>query len=132
MSNDRDVSCVDVLVFLDEMGAQDRGEELGRCYGVLFGHDVGSVLHGICCNNRAVVGLCISATHEISIGHWIAEESDLRGLYLPLEKDTDRHLDDSLGLGFFVPVNLVNANVVFAIAAGLDFGWHTRQIGGGM
>ena len=54
------MSCMDVLVGLDEMGAQDGREELGRVDGVLLGHYVGRILHRVCCDHDAVVGFGVS------------------------------------------------------------------------
>ena len=76
----------------------------------------------------ATIGLLSASVYlqhaSLAWYNWIAEQPDLRGLYFPLEKDTDRHLNNRLGLGCFIPVDFVNANVVFAIPAGLDFGRH--------
>lgn len=43
--DDLDVCCGEMGVGLDEVGAEDRGEELGRRNGVFFGFDVDCVFH---------------------------------------------------------------------------------------
>ena len=51
---------VDVLVPLDEVGSNDSTEKLGRRDGMLLGHDVNGVLHGVCGYDNAVVRFCVS------------------------------------------------------------------------
>lgn len=60
-----DVCGVNVLVSFDEVGSQYRSELLGRSNGMLLCHDIGSVLHGVCRNNNAVV--CFGVTKLLSI-----------------------------------------------------------------
>lgn len=40
----------------------------------------------------------------------------LRGLDITLQQDADGHLDDSLDTGLLITVNLVNADIVLAVA----------------
>lgn len=58
--DDGDVGGVDVFVGFDEVCTQDGGEEFRGVDGILFGHDVGSILHGVGCDNDAVVCFGIS------------------------------------------------------------------------
>lgn len=53
------LSGVDVVVGLDEMRSQDRGEELGGRDRVLFGKDVDGVFDGVRGHDGAIVCLCI-------------------------------------------------------------------------
>lgn len=41
---------------------------------------------------------------------------DLRGLDITLQQDADGHLNDGLDTGFLIAVNLVNADIVLAVA----------------
>lgn len=56
VGDDVDVGGVDVRVFLDEVGAEDGAEQLGRSHGLLLGSDVDGVLDGIGGDDDAVVG----------------------------------------------------------------------------
>ena len=53
------LSAVDVVVGLDEMRRQDRGEELGGCDGVLSSENVDGVFDGVGGYDDAVVGFCV-------------------------------------------------------------------------
>ncbi len=55
MSDDLDMSNMDVSVGFNEVCSEDRGEEFGRGDWVLFGYDICSILHGVCCDYNAVV-----------------------------------------------------------------------------
>jgi hypothetical protein len=60
VGDDVSVCGVDVLVFLDEVGAQDGAEELGGSDRVLLGEDVDGVLDRVGSDNDAVVGLGVA------------------------------------------------------------------------
>lgn len=62
VGDDFDVSNMDVLVGLDEVGSQDGSEQLGRSDWVLLRNNVGGILHGVCCDDGAVV--CIGVAVE--------------------------------------------------------------------
>ena len=57
MCNDLYVRSCDVGVGLNEMGSEDARKSLWRGNGVLFGLDVYRILHRICGNDDAIVGL---------------------------------------------------------------------------
>jgi hypothetical protein len=92
-----DMGDVDVAVRLDEVRAEDRGEELRRCDGVLLGGDVDGVFDGIRGDDDAVVGLGVGSVD------------------LTLEKAAYGHLRDGLDAGGRVTVDLVDADIVLAI-----------------
>lgn len=69
MCDDGDVRCVNVLVGVDEVCTQYRGEELGRIYWILFGRDVRSLFHGICWDNDTVIGLGITVLELVNHIH---------------------------------------------------------------
>lgn len=106
--DDLDVGGVDVLVSLDKMCAEDRGEQFWWVDRVLLCLDVDGVLHRIGRNNDAVIG------------------SRVRGLDFTLKQDSDCHLSDSVGFGCFIPVDFVYTDIVLSISAGGDF----RHVGG--
>lgn len=138
VSDDVDVGGVDVRVLLDEVGAEDGAEQLGGSHRVLLGSDVDGVLDGVGGDDDAVVGLgvaicmrsrrvsdSVASCGEIPISvrrgpHGVKmegnAEQDLRGLDITLQQDADGHLDDSLDTGLLITVNLVNADIVLAVA----------------
>ena len=69
---------------------------------MLLCHDVGCVLHCVCCHNRTVI--------SVRIGN----------VDLAFEEDTDSHLGDCVRLCSFILVNLVDSDVVLAIAGGCE------------
>jgi len=64
VGDDFDVGGGYVRVLFDEMGSKVAGEELGRCYWVLFGFDVDGILHRVGGDDYTVVRLGIS-------GYWL-------------------------------------------------------------
>lgn len=60
VGDDLDVGGGDVRVLLDEVGAEDGGEEFGGCDGVFFGFDVDGVFHGVGGYDDAIVGFGVS------------------------------------------------------------------------
>ena len=60
VDDDLDVGSMDVLICVDKMGSEDGGIQLGRSDGVLFGDDIGCVLHGVSGNYHAVVGFGVA------------------------------------------------------------------------
>ena len=94
-----DVGGADVGVLVEEMAAQDAGVQLRGVDGVLLGLDVDGVLDGVGSNHDAVVGLGV------------------RGLDLALEKAADRHLGDRLLARLRILVDLVDADIVLAVAS---------------
>lgn len=105
--DDFDVRGVDVGVGLEEVGAEDGGEELRGVDGVLLRLDVGGVFDGVGGDDDAVVGDCV------------------RGLDLALEQAADGHLGD--GLDVAVLLDLVDADVVLAVAGGGEVGGHCES-----
>lgn len=64
VGDDVGVRGMDVLVFLDEVGAQDGAEELGGSDGVLLGEDVDGILNRVGSNNYAIVGLGVAVVER--------------------------------------------------------------------
>lgn len=91
---------IDVRVALDKVGGDGGGEELGRGDLMLLCEDVDCVLDGVCGDDDGVV--C----------------GGVRGLDGTLKEAADGHLGDSLDGGGRVAVDLVDADVVLAIAGG--------------
>ena len=60
MCNNLDIRGSDVRVGFDEVGSEDRGEELGRGDGVFFRFDVDGILHGVGGYDHAVVGFGVA------------------------------------------------------------------------
>lgn len=116
---DVDVAGVDVRVGLDEVVADDGGEELRGLDGVLFGQDVAGLLLGVGCDDDGVVGF------GVSVGGGIVSQTlvrmfeeygwNIRGLDVALKEDADGHLDDIL-CAVIVALHLVQADVILAIA----------------
>lgn len=98
VGDDLDVGDVDVGVLFNEVRAEDGGVELWRGDRVLLGNKVDGVLDGVCGDDDAVVGLCIGLVD------------------VALEEAADGHLDDGLDAGRSVAMDLVDADVVLAIA----------------
>ena len=99
VDGDVDVGGRDVGVFVEEVLAQDAGVQLGRVDGVLLGLDVDGVLDGVGSDNHAVVGLGVGS------------------LDLALEKAADGHLGDGLLAGLLILVDLVDTDIVLAVAS---------------
>ena len=78
--DDRDVGRVDVLIGLDEMVAEDGGEQLRRVDWVLLGHDICGLLHRVCGYDRAVVGFgvpeLILAGYASKL-HWCTHDTSI-------------------------------------------------------
>jgi len=96
--DDLDVAGVDMRVGLDEVVADDGSKELGRCDRVLLCEDVAGLLLGVCGDDYRVVGLGV------------------RGVDVALEEDADSHLHNGLNSSLLVLVDLVQPDVVLAIA----------------
>lgn len=100
--DDLDIGGVDVAVFLNEVGAEDGGEQLRWVDGVLLGGNEDCVLDGVGGDNDAVVALCVG---DVDVA---------------LEEAADGHLGDGVDAGGGVPVRLEDADIVFAVAGGGD------------
>lgn len=104
VDDDLDVGNVDVGVLVEEVLAEVGDIELWGVHGVLLGLDVDGVLDGVGGNDNAVVSLGVG------------------GLDLALEKAADGHLSDGLRAGGFILVDLVDADIVLAIASSSEAG----------
>lgn len=104
LGDNLDIDGVDVAVLFDKVVAQDGGKELGRGDGVLLGEDEDGVLHCVCGDDDAVVGLCVGS------------------LNVALEQDADDHFGDCVDARFAVAIRLEDADIVLAIAGGGDGG----------
>lgn len=93
---------VDVAVGVDEVGAEDGGEELRGVDGVLLGGDEDGVLDGVGGDDDAVVALCVG---DVDVA---------------LEEAADGHFGDGVDAGGGVAVGLEHADVVLAVAGGGD------------
>lgn len=60
MGDHLDVSDMNVAIRLNEVGAQNGREEFGWVDWVLLGNDIGSILHGVGCDDDTVVCCGIS------------------------------------------------------------------------
>jgi hypothetical protein len=109
-----DVCSVDVGICVDEVIADDGGKLLRGVDGVLFGKNVGSLLLGVCCNNNRVVCLGVATQNE----PWCLLEltSHLRGVDVAFEQDADGLLDNGVNTSLGVLIDLVQTNVVLAVA----------------
>lgn len=84
------------------MVGKDTGEELRRVDGMLFGHYVGGLFHGVGGHDDAVVCFCVG-----------------RG-DVSFQEDADYHLVDGVRFRGFIADHLIQTNVVFAIASCCD------------
>jgi hypothetical protein len=100
----------DVRVGVDVVLAEDAGVQLGRVDGVQFGRHVGGLLLGVGCDDVGVV--CVGP----------------RGGDVALEQSADGHLGHILGL-VCVALNLVEADVVLAVAGGREVAGHVGGMG---
>lgn len=96
------VGGVDVAVRLNEVGAEDGGEELRRVDGVLLGGDEDCVLDGVGGDDDAVVALCVG---DVDVA---------------LEEAADGHFGDGVDARGGVAVCFEDADVFFAVAGGGD------------
>lgn len=99
VGDDLDMGSVDVAVLLDEVRAQKGGEVFRGCDGVLLGKQVDGVLDGVGRDNDAVVGLGVG------------------GLDVTLEQTADGHFSNSLDTSRLVAVDLVDSDIVLAVAS---------------
>lgn len=124
VGDDVHVRGVDVRVLLDEVVAQDGTEELRGSHRVLLREDVDGVLDGVGGDHDAVIGLGVaigvSRNSKIADGDYFrpAEggRGGLRGLDVTLQQHADGHLDHGLDTGLGVLVDLVDADIVLAVA----------------
>lgn len=82
VGDDAGVRGVYVFVFVDEMGAEDGGEEFGGCDRVLLCEDEDGVLDRVGCDDDAVVCFGVSGSVRFSI--WIRTEECTISRFLPL------------------------------------------------
>ena len=103
------------------MGSDNGCEELGRCDRVLLGEDVAGLLLGVGGHDYGVVCRGVAGRSQILLIE-VLESYDgvlgscLRGVNIALQKDTDRHFNNSLSSSLLILVDLVKADVVLAIA----------------
>lgn len=64
VADNPDLSRMDMLVGLDEMGSHYGAEKFRRCDRVFLCHDVDCVFHGICRDHYAVIGLSITTLYQ--------------------------------------------------------------------
>lgn len=83
MSDDADVSHVDMLVGFDKVVSDDRSEQLGWRDGILFRQNVASLLLSIRSYNYRIVGFGVAGGDQFDV----VGESDefLRGLNVPFK-----------------------------------------------
>lgn len=98
VGDDLDVGGVDVAVRVDEVGAEDGGEELWGVDGVQLGGDEDCVLDGVGGDDDAVVALCVG------------------NVDVALEEAADGHFGDGMDARGGVAVRLEDADVVLAVA----------------
>lgn len=67
VDDDLDVSSVDVFVCFNKVRAEDGGEEFGGSDGILLGHDVGGILHGVCGDHNTIVCFGVSVNKTSSV-----------------------------------------------------------------
>jgi hypothetical protein len=102
--DDLDVSGVDMGVLGDEVVADDGSELLWGVDRVLLCEDVGCLLLGVGGYDDRVVCLCVADVN------------------VTLEQDADRLLDDGVNAGLGVLVDLVEADIVLAVAGVAELG----------
>ncbi len=104
---------MDVFVRLHEMGSNNCSEKLRRRDGMLLGHDVDGILHGVCRYDNAVVCFCVSILSQVKVLCNIPRY--LRGFDITFEEHAYCHLHHCLNPRLFIFVDLVDPDVVFAI-----------------
>lgn len=103
-------------VRVDEVLGEVGGVELRGVDGVLLGFDVDGVFDGVGGDDDAVVGFGVAGGCQWDARRLGGEGGILRSLDLTLEEAADGHLGDGLDAGFLVPVDLVDADIVLAVA----------------
>ena len=82
---------------------------------MLFGNDVGSLFHGVCRHDDAVISFGVAGTISIRLETVIVSYS--RGVDIAFEEHRDRHLDDGLDICTPVLYHLVHSNVLLSITS---------------
>lgn len=62
MHFDLDLGRVDMFVGISEVSSHDGSKQLRRRNGMLLGQYVDCLLHGVCGDNDAVIGLSVATT----------------------------------------------------------------------
>lgn len=106
-----------MLVAGDEVGAQDRAEELGGSHRVLFSEDEGGVFDGVGCDDDAVVGLGVAVFVSLWVFVLRDEAVRVRFFNLAVNQTSDGGLDHGLDIGLIVADDLKQTDVVLAVAA---------------
>ena len=65
MHFDLDLGRVDMFVGFGKVVSHDGSEQLRRRNGMLLGHYIDGLLHGVCGDNDAVIGLGVATTVKL-------------------------------------------------------------------
>ena len=116
MCDDLDVRGCDVRVSFDEVGAENGGKELRRCDGVFPCFDVDGVLHGVGGYDDAVVGFGVAANWSEELRK-SGERDIIRCFDGTFQEHANCHLSDGLNSSLLITLDLVDADIVLAIAS---------------
>lgn len=67
MADDLDVGNMNMAVLLDEVGAKDRSEKFRRIHRMLFGQDIGRVLHRVRSHDGTIVCFGVAIGGQLRI-----------------------------------------------------------------
>lgn len=114
MLDDLDVGSMYVRVGLDEVVANDGGELLWWVDGVLLCENVGGLLLRVGRDDYRVVCLGVAGARQLA--SWRLVLVCLRLLNVSLEQDAHCLLDNCVDAGLGVLVDLVQADIILAVA----------------
>jgi hypothetical protein len=128
MGYDADVGDVDVAVLFNKVRANNRAKELWRGHWVLFGQDKDGVLDRVCGNDNAVISLGVSICGILLVGIKKRREKQdhIRGFNVSFQQTANCHLHDGLHARLLVAMDLVNADIVLAVAGSTELGGHDK------